>query len=135
MGGDEGGPNATPPPTTAQDCPRLWLRVHARCLPIRMADPATSTSASSRYTVYAKVKFPIAAVPQWIIRFVIRTMAPMVISRVRELLPRLMDPNSDSAFPVKMRADPVLYKDLLDTRVRRFLQTKDRDGTSHATIG
>ena len=36
----------------------------------------------SRFVVMAKVRFPIASTPQWIIRFVIRTMAPIIITKV-----------------------------------------------------
>jgi hypothetical protein len=68
---------------------------------------------------FLKVKFPVKATPLWLVRFVVRTVAPVVVAKVLELLPQLMDPTQgDGAFPRAVRRDPLLYQDLLTDRVR-----------------
>ena len=166
-----------PPPTAPGDCPRLWLRALAKAVPLRVSGMSGGgmNDDETRFEVIARVKFPIAHTPQWVIRFVIRTMAPLILAKVRclwfcgfmvlrfyglmvfgvwcmvygygvwcmlyglpqprprpspylyphqvrELLPKLMDPdNVDSEYPARMEAEPALYDALLTRRVRSTL--------------
>ena len=110
-----------PPPTAPRECPRLWLRVLAKAVPLRMSgmsgggrgggkgregrggwggtnegegaddegegegegEGEEEDEDSSRFQVLARVKFPIPHTPQWAIRFVVRTMAPIIVGQVR----------------------------------------------------
>lgn len=121
---------AVDPPTTPSECPRLWLRVTARAMPLRLAPEDASADAeppASRFVVTSKVRFPIASTPQWVIRFVVRVMAPLVISKVRELLGTLM--NEDSEFPARVQRDTALYEHLLSRRVRQTFTKRAHSAT------
>lgn len=130
LGGE--GTTGSSPPTTPTECPRLSLHFMGRAEPLSCKPPGTKneneigeeSQNSSRFTVIAKARFPFSSTPQWIIRFVIRTMAPIVVAKVRELIPRIMDEKGDSAFPEKMRSDPALYDDFLTEKVYRTLHTR-----------
>ena len=70
-----------------------------------------------------KVRFPLAATPLWAVRFVVRTLAPVVVARVLALLPSLFADGGGSGgsappFPARLAADGALYGDLLTSRVR-----------------
>eukprot|EP00620_Florenciella_sp_RCC1587_P024694 CAMPEP_0182564412 /NCGR_PEP_ID=MMETSP1324-20130603/6361_1 /TAXON_ID=236786 /ORGANISM="Florenciella sp., Strain RCC1587" /LENGTH=421 /DNA_ID=CAMNT_0024777873 /DNA_START=22 /DNA_END=1287 /DNA_ORIENTATION=- len=91
-------------PTTADQCPRLWVKNLTKIVPL---PPKPDGTPRSQFTLFCETDFQTPLTPKFLINFILKVMAPVVYSQVKELLESSFGGNSQ--FRSRMEETPEMY--------------------------
>jgi len=106
-------------PTTSDECPRLVAQNLTQIVPLppcpRTGKPRT------KFVLFVDTDFMTPLIPGFVIQFILKVMAPVVYSKVKELLESEF--GGDTLFQKRMAETPEMYAALTE-RVHAYLKTK-----------